>query len=61
MKVGLKLRQGGAKTACRWGWDGDFCILYEGFEEYMTLMCNTELYLCLVVNVSNGKKVVSFF
>ena len=25
MKVGLKLRQGGAKTACRWGWDGDFC------------------------------------
>ena len=25
MKVGLKLRQGGAKTACRWGWGGDFC------------------------------------
>ena len=23
--MGLKLRQGGAKTACRWGWDGDFC------------------------------------
>ena len=27
MKVGLKLRQGGAKTACRWGWGGDFCNL----------------------------------
>ena len=26
MKVGLKLRQGGAKTACRWGWGADFCI-----------------------------------
>ena len=25
MKVGLKLRQGGAKTACRWGWGADFC------------------------------------
>jgi len=25
VKVGLKLRQGGAKTACRWGRDGDFC------------------------------------
>lgn len=23
--MGLKLRQGGAKTACRWGWGGDFC------------------------------------
>ena len=27
MKVGLKLRQGGAKTACRWGWGADFCNL----------------------------------
>ena len=26
--MGLKLRQGGAKTACRWGRDGDFCIFY---------------------------------
>ena len=24
--MGLKLRQGGAQTACRWGWDADFCI-----------------------------------
>ena len=24
--MGLKLRQGGAKTACRWGWGADFCI-----------------------------------
>ena len=32
VKVGLKLRQGGAKTACRWGWDGDFCTINK--EEY---------------------------
>ena len=25
--MGLKLRQGGAQTACRWGWDADFCSL----------------------------------
>ena len=24
--MGLKLRQGGAQTAYRWGWDADFCI-----------------------------------
>ena len=25
MKVELKLRQGGAQIASRWGWGGDFC------------------------------------
>ena len=25
--MGLKLRQGGAQTACRWGWDADFCTV----------------------------------
>ena len=24
---GALVRESGAKTACRWGWDGDFCSL----------------------------------
>ena len=38
--MGLKLRQGGAQTACRWGWDADFCIILA--EEEESRFMNTE-------------------
>ena len=36
--MGLKLRQGGAKTACRWGWDGDFCNTKAEGNPYLPLV-----------------------
>ena len=49
MKVGLKLRQGGAKTACRWGWDGDFC------NRLKALLWEPDGFVLLYKRLDNGR------
>ena len=52
VKVGLKLRQGGAKTACRWGWGGDFCT-DDSCSRHFLQIIKLNRFLCAAIGYNN--------